>query len=54
MMRLNAPRLIGNIFRRPVWNISGSSPRTRNWLKVKPAGGAMSKLRAGRYRLQFR
>jgi hypothetical protein len=26
----------------PVWNRKGSSPFTRNWLKVKPAGGAMA------------
>jgi hypothetical protein len=26
----------------PVWNSSGSSPRMRNWLKVMPAGGAIS------------
>ena len=31
-----AARVSGNIFRRPVWNNSGSSPRIRNWLKVKP------------------
>ena len=41
-MRASASRLRGNIFRSPVWNMSGSSPMTRNWLKVKPAGGAMS------------
>ncbi len=28
----------GNIIRGPVWNSRGSSPRTRNWLKVKPSG----------------
>ena len=32
----------GNIPRGPVWNSSGWSARTRNWLNVKPAGGAMS------------
>ena len=42
MIRRRASRLRPNILRSPVWNISGSSPRTRNWLKVKPAGGAMS------------
>ena len=29
---------IGNIWRRPVWNSSGSSASTRNWLNVKPVG----------------
>ena len=28
----------GNSERMPVWNSNGSSPRTRNWLKVKPSG----------------
>ena len=28
----------GNIPRGPVWNRSGSSAATRNWLKVKPSG----------------
>jgi hypothetical protein len=32
----------GNIPRGPVWNSSGSSPVTRNWFMVKPAGGATS------------
>ena len=41
-IRATASRTEGNMRRRPVWNSSGSSPRTRNWLKVKPAGGAIS------------
>ena len=40
--RASASRTTGNIRRSPVWNSSGSSPRTRKWLKVMPAGGAMS------------
>ena len=28
----------GNMPRGPVWNSSGSSAATRNWLKVKPSG----------------
>ena len=28
----------GNSPRMPVWNSSGSSPRTRNWLNVNPPG----------------
>src|SRR5262249_48931891 len=39
--RPTAARMRGNICRKPVWKSSGSSPRTRNWLKVKPAGAAI-------------
>ena len=37
-----ATLIVRNIRRRPAWNSRGSSPSTRKWLKVNPAGGAMS------------
>ena len=37
-----AAAIDGNILRWPQWNSSGSSAMTRNWLKVKPAGGPIS------------
>ena len=42
MMRLTASDTSGNIWRWPVWKSRGSSATTRNWLNVKPAGGATS------------
>jgi hypothetical protein len=42
MIRATASRTSGNMRRSPVWKSSGSSPSARNWLKVNPAGGAIS------------
>ena len=39
---LAAALISGNIWRCPQWNSMGSSASIRNWLKVKPAGGATS------------
>ena len=41
-MRETASDTSGNSARIPVWNRNGCSSRTRNWLNVKPAGGAIS------------
>ncbi len=38
----SAALISGNIWRCPQWNSMGSSASIRNWLKVKPAGGATS------------
>ena len=38
MTRPIAADTSGNIPRWPVWNSSGSSASTRNWLNVKPVG----------------
>ena len=40
--RATASATSGNMPRGPVWKRSGSSAAIRNWLKVKPAGGATS------------
>jgi hypothetical protein len=42
MSRVTASDSAGNIPRSPQWNSIGSSAWMRKWLKVKPAGGAMS------------
>ena len=41
-IRPTASDTSGNSWRIPVWNRNGSSPRIRNWLNEKPAGGATS------------
>jgi hypothetical protein len=38
----SAAEIEGNMARRPQWKSSGSSALIRNWLKVKPAGAAIS------------
>ena len=40
--RATASATSGNMARGPVWNSSGSSASIRNWLKLKPSGGATS------------
>lgn len=42
MIARTASLICGNIWRWPQWNSRGSSASMRNWLKVKPAGGATS------------
>jgi hypothetical protein len=42
---LMASETIGNSRRGPVWNISGSSPSTRNWLNIKSASGMYTETR---------
>jgi hypothetical protein len=37
-----AAEIDGNMARGPQWKSSGSSASIRNWLKVNPAGGAIS------------
>jgi len=37
-----AAETAGNRWRMPVWNSSGSPASRRNWLKVNPAGSAIS------------
>ncbi len=40
MILATAALISGNIARCPQWNSIGSSASIRNWLKLKPAGGA--------------